>query len=138
MKLSDAERYSINRRLKRHQEIYDVFKGSRYTSQHCRYCNWASNGLNLDRATAEDRAHIQAMHAVEDAEIQATEILLSELQRSLHDHDCQIADCACKCGCKQSAGCILLFGPLCGVCTIRENRGDNEHGEKGDALADGM
>ena len=50
--------------------------------------------------------------------------------RFLHGHDCVFALCSCRCGCIESAGCILVLGPLCGVCLVRSERGDEEHGER--------
>jgi hypothetical protein len=36
--------------------------------------------------------------------------------------------CPCRCGCAVRLACDCI-GPLCSVCTIRERRDDEEHGE---------
>jgi hypothetical protein len=123
--LDPVQRESVNQRLALHQELAARFQDRQYTSQHCYWCNWASNGLTLDAAVAANREH-EATHP-ENAENEASEIPLDELVAALHDHECQFADCVCICGCRESAGCILVFGPLCGVCAIRGIRGDSAH-----------
>lgn len=57
-KLDEAKRQSINARLTKHKEIEDKFKDKQYYSQqHCRFCNWASNGLTIDEAIKENEKH---------------------------------------------------------------------------------
>ena len=135
-KLTDAERESIDARYDIHERIRAEFDapGRQWTSQHCYLCNYASNGHDFDEAIAADAAHIQAEHAAEDAEMQATTISVREARASIHDHDCELRVCVCLCGHGESSGdtlgCILVFGLLCGYCTVRAGRGDRDHGEK--------
>jgi hypothetical protein len=125
-KLDDAKRQSIDARLAKHKEIMDKYKGKEYCSQSCRFCNWASNGLTLDEAIAENEKH-ERTHFEYD-EFEANMIGIDEIRDSLHDHECKMELCACKCGCKVGPFCTLIFGPLCSTCMVREGRGDDEHG----------
>jgi hypothetical protein len=124
--LDEAKRQSINARLAKHKEIEEGFKDKQYTSQNCRFCNWASNGLTLDEAIAKNREHERAHPEYE--EFEANLLDFQEIRDSLHDHECKMELCSCKCGCKSGPFCTLVFGPLCSYCTIREGRGDDEHG----------
>jgi len=124
--LNDDKRQSINSRITRHNEIMKVFENKQFTSQYCRLCNWASNGLTLDEAIQENGKH-EATHP-ELTGLDATLFDFDEIRVSLHDHECKMELCACKCGCKEGPFCTLVFGPLCSVCQVREMRGDCEHG----------
>ena len=126
-KLDAEKRKSINERLALHEELRKSFEGRTYFTQHCHLCNWASNGLTFDEADEENQRH-EATHP-ETAQIRVTEIDLWEVLLSLHDHDCQMALCSCKCGCQEGPFCVLVLGPLCSTCSVREMRGDSEHGE---------
>ena len=125
-KLTDQERESINSRLRAHEAIMSRFRDKQYVSSCCRFCNWASNGLTLDEAWDANQKH-EKTHQEYD-EWETTEISLRQLQRSWHDHDCEMGLCQCKCGCRQGPFCHTVLGSLCGVCLIREQRGDSEHG----------
>lgn len=126
--LSDEERAAIQARQDAAESIRAMFENRPYYSTHCRLCNWASNGLTPDEAWEASLAH-EHSHPEYEAWTTAT-VPMSDLLKALHDHDCVIADCVCICGCRESAGCILTFGPLCSVCIIRAIRGDSAHGEK--------
>lgn len=128
-RLSDDQRASVNARLALHERIRESFKGREWRSVHCYLCNWASNGRTFEEAQANDERHKQENHAAEDAEMKATEIPLPELRDSLHDHECVRERCICICGCREGPFCTLIFGPLCSVCTVRDGRGDKEHGK---------
>ena len=128
-KLTEEQRKSIKDRLDRHERIRHAYDGKRYISQSCYLCNWASNGASLDEAIEANHQHISGHHAVEDREMRETAIPIKELTQSLHDHDCEHAICACICGCKNDAGCILVLGPLCSTCHLRAGRGDSAHGQ---------
>lgn len=128
--ITSEKRDRINVRLARRKELEELFTSHFYMSQHCHLCNWASNGLSLDLAVKENKAH-QRTHP-EWAEWESLEIPMGDLVDSIHDHECQMESCVCKCGCVDSSEgkfCTLVFGPLCGVCMIRANRGDSDHGE---------
>ncbi len=127
-KLDAAKRKSIDDRLALHKRLRDSFEGREYVSQHCHLCNWASNGLTLEEAIEANRKH-EDTHP-ETAQIEATGISLKEIRESLHDHDCQMEYCICKCGCHDGPFCTICFGPLCSSCSVRAMRGDDEHGEK--------
>ena len=129
-KLDPDKRASIEGRLAVHQRIMDSFKDKQYLAQHCHFCNWASNGLSLDEAIAENRRHEEMDHATEVAEMQATYISMSELGDSFHDHECEMALCQCRCGCQSGPFCHTIMGPLCGNCMIAAGRGHDEHGKK--------
>ena len=126
MKLDDKKRQSINERLALHEELRAHYKDRQYMGQQCHLCGWTSNELTLDKAIEANKKH-EATHP-ETAQIAATEIGMDEIRDSLHDHECVRAKCACKCGCQEGPFCVLVFGPLCSVCTVREMRGDDEHG----------
>jgi len=126
-KLSPDTRRDIERRSAIADRIHKSFEERQYTAQHCRFCGWASNGLTLDEAIAENGRH-EASHP-EQQEYDANLPSIDEVVHSLHDHECVYARCACICGCQESAGCILVLGPLCSSCLVRANRGDREHGE---------
>jgi len=125
-KLDDAKRQSINTRLAKHKEVEEQYKNRQYASLSCRFCNWASNGLTLDEAIEENEKH-ERTHP-EYAEWKANILGFDEIRDSLHDHECKMEYCACKCGCKDGPFCTLIFGPLCSVCQVREMRGYDEHG----------
>ncbi len=125
-RLPEDQRQFVNTRIARHQQIKETFKGRQYTSQHCHLCNWASNGQTLDDAVTNNREH-EAAHP-EWAEWVAATIPAQDLLDSIHDHDCDMRNCVCKCGCQQGPFCILIFGGLCSVCQIRDQRGDESHG----------
>lgn len=127
-RLTDKERKSINERMALQVKLLESFKGRQFVSQHCRLCNWASNGRTLEEAIKANKEH-EATHP-EIAQFRETELSPSELVASLHDHDCQLEFCACKCGCQSGPFCVLVDGPLCSACQVRESRGDKEHGEK--------
>jgi hypothetical protein len=126
--LSDEERAAIQARQDVHDRITAKLREVQYRSYHCRLCNWASNGLTIDEAWEANLAH-ERSHPEYNAWT-ANTVPMSDIPKALHDHDCVIADCVCICGCSKSAGCILIFGPLCSVCVIRANRGDSAHGER--------
>lgn len=128
-KLSDNQRTSIEERLALHKEIEARYEGHQYQNQRCYLCGWASNGLTFDEAIAENRRHIQAVHAAEDALMKATTIPMQELRDSLHDHDCIERYCACMCGCTDGPFCALVMGALCSTCVVAGGRGHSEHGE---------
>ena len=128
--LNDGKRQSINERLALHKELYGHYKDRQYISQHCHLCNWVSNGLTIEEAIKANKEH-EATHP-ETAQLAATQIGVGEIRDSLHDHECQMAKCACKCGCQVGPFCTLVFGPLCSVCSVREMRGDHEHGLRGE------
>lgn len=90
----------------------------------CYYCGWASQAKDMERACAANDKH-------ERRHPEWTEPpSLEQLVDSLHaDHDCAPGVCPCICGCRIQTGCTVLFGPLCSSCTVREGRGDVEHGE---------
>ncbi len=134
--LTEEERTLVNTSLETSKRIRDSFADRQYASQHCRLCGWASNGLTFDQALEVSRSHEQT-HP-EYAEWTSSAIPIGLLQRSMHDHECQTAPCACKCGCIDSAGCIVgvFAGPLCAVCSIRTGRGDTDHGRVEDAGAE--
>lgn len=46
--ITSEKREDINRRLARRREIEDLFTESSWESQHCCFCNWASNGRSVD------------------------------------------------------------------------------------------
>lgn len=121
---------SIEARLAVHDRIHKSFEGKRWVPVSCYLCGWYSNGRTFDEARAVDKAHIATEHATELAEMNASYIPPSELRDSWHDHECNFQDCMCRCGCRQSAGCTVGFGPLCATCMVREGRGDSAHGEK--------
>lgn len=125
--LDKKKRKSIDERLALHKRLRDSFDGKKYSSQHCRLCNWASNGLTFEEAIRLNKEH-EATHP-EAAQIEATTIDPFELIASIHDHECKMELCTCKCGCQSGPFCTLVFGPLCSVCQVREMRGDSEHGE---------
>jgi len=125
--ITSEKRDWINRRIARRREIEDLIKPVGYTSQHCHFCNWASNGLSLTLAVEKNREH-ERTHP-EWAEWESLEIPMEDLVDSIHDHECVKASCGCKCGCIDGPFCTLTFGPLCSVCMIRANRGDSDHGE---------
>ena len=130
-RLSDEQRARLDRVNEVHQRIRQSFEGRQFTSQHCRFCNWSSNGRTFEEAMDANRQH-EATHT-EQVEYDSTHLAVSEIVASLHDHDCQMALCTCKCGCTQGPFCIILFGPLCSVCLVRSNRGYPECGEKQEA-----
>ena len=125
--LDSEKRKSINERLALHEELRGHYKDRQYISQHCHLCNWASNGLSFEEALEANKKH-EATHP-ETAQIAMSEIGIDEIRDSLHDHECQMAYCNCKCGCHAGPFCTLVLGPLCSVCSIRVMRGDNNHGE---------
>ena len=127
-KLSDEKRADIERRQAIHQRIMDSFKPN-YMSQQCHFCGWASNGLTIDEAIAENTRH-EASHP-EAAEYDAANLSIKEIIACLHDHDCEMIKCQCKCGCTVGPFCAIPFGPLCSYCTTRAGRRDNEHGKRG-------
>lgn len=127
-KLDSEKRQSINERLALYTRIRESFKGKGYVTQHCALCNWASNGLTIEEAIKVSKLH-DATHP-ETAQIEAAEINIDELRDLMHDHECIMALCSCKCGCREGPFCTLIFGSCCSVCSTRETRGDNEHGEK--------
>ena len=102
----------------------------RYVQIHCHLCNWASNGLTLQEASQANRQH-EEDHP-EYTEWTTLKVPLDEIVQVVHDHDCQMANCACRCGCTEGPFCQLTLGALCGVCSVREIRGDTQHGEKGE------
>ena len=85
--LDEDKRQSIDARLSKRQEIEQRFEGRQYISQHCRLCNWASNGLTLDEACEENDKH-ERSHP-EYAEWEASQLGFEEIRESLHDHECQ-------------------------------------------------
>lgn len=127
-KLSDDKRKSIAERQAVTERIRKSFEGMQYTAQCCRFCNWASNGLTLDEARKANREH-ERIHP-EQAEFDANLLSISEIPQMLHDHDCDMQKCSCKCGCQDGPFCILVFGPLCSYCAVRDIRGDDAHGEQ--------
>jgi len=127
-KLDSEKRQSINERMALHTSLRKSFEECRYFNQCCNLCNWASNGLTAGEAIAENRKH-EATHP-ETAQIKATMLSFQEIRDSLHDHDCKMAICACKCGCQNGPFCTTVAGPLCASCMIAEGRGHDEHGEK--------
>ena len=124
--ITSEKRAWIDGRLARRREIEDLFT-EQYMSQPCHLCNWASNGLDIELAVKANEEH-QKTHP-EFAEWKSLMIPMEDLVDIIHDHECQMASCACKCGCVDSPFCKLIFGPLCGSCIIRANRGDSDHGE---------
>jgi len=128
-RLDPETKQSIDNRLEVHERITQSFKGRQYIALHCRFCNWASNGLTLEEAIAKNRKH--EAHHPEMAEWKANEIGISEIVDSLHDHDCEMALCACRCGCREGPFCHTVQGSLCSSCMIAEGRGHSEHGEEG-------
>ena len=129
-KLDDATRKSIDERLAIHDRICKSFEGNQWISQNCFLCNWASNGRTLNDAIEVNQEHVKAEHPVEKAAMEETEIPLDLLRASFHDHDCDRQLCICRCGCQEGPFCVLVLGPLCGICTTRAGRGDSEHGLK--------
>lgn len=128
-RLTDAQRDSINRRSAATDEVRKRNRAlPQYYSQHCNFCNWASNGQTIDEVIAANSQHIQEQHAADMAIIEANRLELNEIPASLHDHECEKALCRCKCGCDAGPFCILVGGPLCSVCQVREGRGDDDHG----------
>ena len=125
-KLDQETRTRHDSQRARRQEIEAA--QPRYVQQQCRLCGWASNGLTLEEASKANRQH-ESNHP-EYEEWVNTAIPLAELVQAIHDHDCQMADCQCRCGCTEGPFCHLTFGPLCSVCSVREIRGDTQHGEK--------
>ena len=128
-KLTEAQRAKVRCVLEVHQRIRQSFEDRQFISQHCHFCNWASNGRTFDEALEANRHH-QAAHP-EQAEYNAVELTISELQASFHDHDCTMASCTCKCGCTEGPFCDIIFngGPLCAACLVRSNRGHAECGK---------
>ena len=129
-KLDDGTRKSIDERLAIHARIHKSFEDNQWTSQHCCFCNWASNGRTLEDAIEANQEHIKVEHQAEKAEMEATAIPIGELRASFHDHDCDQQLCICRCGCREGPFCVLVLGRLCIPCTVREGRGDSEHGLK--------
>lgn len=130
-KLSEEKRISIDKRLARSQAITDKFKNKQYISQQCRLCGWHSNGLTIEEAIEENRKH-EATHP-ELEEFNNNILDIDEVRDSLHDHECKMEYCVCKCGCKEGPFCSLVFGPLCSYCQVREMRGDPGHGLPGES-----
>ena len=126
--LPNDQRQSIDERLAFHRELRDHYKDRKYTSQQCRLCGWSSNGLTLEEAIQANKEH-EATHP-ETAQIEATKVSFDELRGSLHDHECQMGLCECECGCQDGPFCTLVFGKLCSVCSVRDMRGDKNHGLK--------
>lgn len=102
-----------------------------YWGRQCSWCGWTANGLTIERADGECRAHERRSHPGID-EYRKKLPTLSEMRDELHaDHDCAAGPCRCRCNCDvTNAGCSVLFGPYCSVCIVRANRGDEEHGPK--------
>ena len=125
-KLDDEKRAEIERKLATTRRIKESFEGRQLTSQHCRLCNLASNGLTFDEAIAENRIHEQTHPEL--AELEAATISFRDVRDNLHDHECVMTLCSCKCGCTNGPSCVLLLGPLCATCIVRVVRGDSEHG----------
>lgn len=124
--LDNETRKSISERHEIHQRIYGSFKGHYYVAVHCNLCNWTSNGLTLDEAVRANKVH-KRIHP-EEAQLDATEISPEEEIAFLHDHECNMVYCNCKCGCHEGPFCDIL-GTLCSVCVVRDMRGDKEHGK---------
>lgn len=125
-KLTEDKRKSIDACLAVRKRIEKSFEDRLYTSRYCFFCNWASNGLGLEEAVATNRMH-EKTHP-EYAEWVANEISFDEVPAFLHDHECRLERCLCTCGCDKGPSCVLVFGPLCAVCIIRDGRGDKDHG----------
>ncbi len=129
--LTNAKRKSINDRLAVRIRIRDSFKDRQYVSQNCSLCSWASNGKSLDEAIAANQEHMSTVHPNEERALRESEVSPEEMVESVHDdHECQMARCVCTCGCSQVPFCMLVFGPLCSTCFVREIRGDREHGNQ--------
>lgn len=127
-KLSDERRAKVEDSITRRAAILKaVREQAYYTAQHCHFCNWASNGLTREEAVAGNKMH-EATHP-EYAEYMALQLPVQELLSAMHDHECDLRECACKCGHPPDGKfCILVLGPLCSVCLTRANCGDSEHG----------
>ena len=124
-RLTGEQRRKLDEHTTEVETIRVAFQDRQWIQQHCRLCNWASNGLSFDAATAENQRH-EATHP-ESKRLAAIELPTSDLIASLHDHDCVEGDCECKCGCKEECGCKLMFGPLCASCLLRHGR-NSVHG----------
>ena len=126
--LSDEERRSINERLQRENAIRAVFEDRQCLTIHCYLCNWASNGLTIEEAEGLNRRH-EKRH-LETAELESIEVSPAEFFALVHDHECDMGYCSCKCGCQDGRFCRTVLGPLCSGCLIREQQGDTGHGER--------
>ena len=127
-RLTGEQRRKLDEHTTEVETIRVAFQDRQWIQQHCRLCNWASNGLSFDAAIAENQRH-EATHPTfpESKRLAAIELPTSDLIASLHDHDCVEGDCECKCGCKEECGCKLMFGPLCVNCLLRHGR-NSVHG----------
>ena len=124
--LDEETRQRNRQRMDRLDEIRRSMP--RYVQLSCRLCGWAVNGLDLNEARKGLEEH-EKSHP-EYAEWRELVGSREDTAAAIHDHECQITGCTCRCGCQSGPFCSLVFGTLCSVCTIREMRGDHEHGRR--------
>ena len=127
-KLTDEQRARAAERDALHKKAFEDYGGPRHVSQHCRVCNWASNGPTLDEADAINREHEHRHPHVKEWDEKAIAIPITEMSAYFHDHDCVFGICTCACGCQEEAGCLLVSSGMCAVCMVKAGRGDGEHG----------
>lgn len=125
--LDQETRARVAKGLAERERIRQSFVGRSFVSVHCYLCQWASNGLTYEEAESANRVHVW-LHP-EDALMRAMPIGIRDLQRSLHDHECEMIHCTCICGCQDGPFCNVM-GSLCATCLIRDGRGDKEHSKK--------
>lgn len=114
--------------------MVEVFGGGEghYCGAKCYYCGWISQSLDLEEAIRLNTEHEKTHPEYEEPKS------LLEFVDELHaDHDCNPGQCVCICGCREDAGCSVIFGPLCCTCMIAANRGDDSHGEPAEAHVGG-
>ena len=134
--IDQALRADIQDRIARRRAIEDAMP--QYSSQHCRLCNWATNGLDWEETLTAAAAHEEA-HP-EYQEWRSSTLSAKEIRATLHDHECTMVRCACVCGggggCSGGSAFCDIFGALCAVCAIRDGRGDKTHGPAADRQDD--
>lgn len=125
--LSPEERARIEAKEATQRRILESFNARRWHTVHCHLCNWASNGLTFEEAQEKNRRHEEGHPEWQEY---ITAILTpEEFVAALHDHECVMVFCQCRCGCRRGPFCQTVLGPLCSTCTTREVRDDPKHGE---------
>ena len=126
--LSKDERQSILDRMNLHESLREHFTGNKFMGIKCKLCNWTSNALTVSEAIRLNKIH-EDTHP-ETKQINDSMISATEIMSSLHDHECVMGFCNCKCGCHSGPFCTTIMGPLCGNCMIKDSREDRNHGER--------
>ena len=128
-KLNDEPRGLVTEQDRLYRAAFKTYTGFQYVSQNCRVCNMASSRETLEAAIKANRIHENNHTGVKEYDEFSRNHFGFDLMRdALHDHDCQMKSCICRCGCDDGLFCVLVMGSLCSVCMVRDLRGDDEHG----------